>query len=262
MRTFVSCCLLVAISTASGDDLESRLEKKGIKIHKDRAGKPTRLMSRGNPALTVADYESLNQFPVSSMGLNASTLKNHEWGFLKQQKDLKRLSIWHAKGISSLEAFSGLKVESLTIGGSMGLRDLNKANPEKHRDAVLTLKNLPNLKTLSLYHTPLTPDDSHLAHIANEFPKLEDLRLDFATPRGTKINISPTGLRKLHALSLKKLTVENINGLETKHMQAIATIPTLKTLSIDAKKKPVDQKLLSALREARPQLEVEVQTKK
>lgn len=254
---------MFAVANVIGDELAARLEKKGIKIYKDRSGQPTRLMSRGNPSLTVADYESLKNFPtITSMGLNASKLKNNEWVFLKEHKNLKRLAIWHAKGIDSLEPFSGLSVESLTIGGSMGLRDLNKEQPKKHRDAVLTLKNLPNLKTLSLYHTPLTPDDSHLAHIVKEFPNLEDLRLDFATPRGTKVNISPPGLKKLHALPLKRLTVENIHSFNSNHMEAIAMIPSLETLVIDARKKPVDQKLVSAIAAARPGLKVDLQTKK
>lgn len=262
MRAIISCCLLLAISTAFGDDLEARLAKKGIKVSKDRAGKPTRLMSRGNPSLTVTDYQSLKKFPVTSMGLNASTLKNHEWGFLREHQQLKRLAIWHAKGISSLEPFSGLSVESLTIGGSMGLRDLNKGNPDKHRDAVLTLKNLPNLKTLSLYHTPLTPDDKHLAHIVQEFPKLEDLRLDFATPRGTKINITPSGLKKLHALPLKKLTIENFQSFSDAHMKALATIPALKQIVLDSRKRPCPSQLVLALGKANADLEVETQTKK
>lgn len=250
--------LLLAIATNADDQLTARLKEKGITIHKDRSGKPTRLMSRGKPEPSLADYQSINRFPtIESMGFNASQLKNNEWGFLKQQPNLKRLAIWHAHGISSLEGFSDLQVESLTIGGCMGIRNHNRNDPARHRDAVLTLKNLPNLKTLSLYHTPLTPDDSHLAHIVKEFPNLTDLRLDFATPRGTEINITAKGLTQLHALPLTKLTIENMHSFDHARMQAIAGIPSLKTLVIDARKKAVDGSLVKAA--ARPDLTVEVQ---
>ena len=252
--------VLLTTPTKAADKIADLLKAKGITIYPDRSGKPIRLMSKGQPIPTLADYRLINEIQtLESMGFNASELKNDEWGFLRHQPRLKRLAIWHAKGIDSLTGFSGLQVESLTIGGCMGLRDHNNADPARHRDAVLTLKNLPNLKTLSLYHTPLTPDDSHLAHLVKEFPKLTDLRLDFATPRGTEVNISPTGLTRLHALPLKKLTVENIQPFTAAHMQAIAAIPSLRTLAIDARKKPVAQALVDAAKAARPGLEIDFQ---
>ena len=140
----------------------------------------------------------------------------------------------------------------------MGLRDLNKGNLARQRDAVLGLRGLPELKRLSLYHSPLTPDDAHLAHIAREFPKLVDLRVDFNAPRGSKIKITPAGLKKLHPFPLKILTIENAQSFTDEHMRMIATIPTLEKLSVDAKKKAMPKSLVSAARSARPDLEVTV----
>ncbi|MFT6620394.1 MAG: hypothetical protein ACJASX_003303 [Limisphaerales bacterium] len=251
------------IHAEAAEEATAFLTRKGIAIHKDRAGAPNRVMSAGKTPLSASDYQRIGELKtIESLGLNAATLKDSEWEFLKSLPKLKRLSIWHAKGISSLSGFSGLGVESLTVGGSMGLRDNNRARPERHLNAVLTLRDLPNLHRLSLYHTPLTPDDSHLAHIAKEFPKLNDLRLDFATPRGVELNISIAGLRKLHALPLVKLTVENIQAFTAAHMQTIAEIPTLKTLVIDARKRPVSKLLVDAARTARPGLKIDLQQAK
>jgi hypothetical protein len=252
--------LLLTASTEAADKIVARLKEKGITIYQDRSGKPIRLMSKGQPIPTLADYRLINKIQtIESMGFNASQLKNDEWDFLRQQPQLKRLAIWHAQGISSLAGFTGLKVESLTIGGCMGIRDHNRNDPAKHRDAVLTLKNLPNLKSLSLYHTPLTADDSHITHIVKEFPQLTELRLDFATPRGTAVDITPPGLTRLHGLPLVKLTIENIHPFAAAHMEAIATIPSLKILVIDARKKPVAQALVEAVKAARPDLKVDLQ---
>jgi hypothetical protein len=256
----IVAALLAGVPANAAEDTITFLTQKGFAIHKDRAGRPGRVMSAGKNPLSAADYQRISELKtVESIGLNATTLKDSEWEFLKSLPKLRSLSIWHAKGITSLSGFSGLAVESLTVGGSMGLRDNNRDQPEKHLNAVLTLRDLPNLRRLSLYHTPLTPDDSHLAHITQEFPKLNDLRLDFATPRGFEVNISITGLRKLHELPLTKLTVENIQALSVSHMRAIAEIPSLKTLVIDARKKPVDKSLVDAARSARPELKIDLQ---
>jgi len=252
---------LISLSTAiEAADPIAATTAKGFKLHSDRSGTPIRLMSKGSDDLTAADYKLIAKIKsLESIGLNATSLKDSEWGFLHELPKLKRLSIWHAKGISSLTPFSGLQVEGLTIGGSMGLRDNHRDDVQQHRDAVLTLKDLPNLKALSLYHTPLTPDDSHLVHIVKEFPKLEELRLDFAAPRNTDVNISPAGLSRLQSLPLKKLTIENIQPLGPKHMRAIAKIESLTTLAIDARKKPIDTALTEVVKAERPDLKIDVQ---
>ena len=40
----------------------------------------------------------------------------------------------------------------------MGLRDLEKDNADGLRHAITTLHDLPKLKKVSLYHSPLAPD--------------------------------------------------------------------------------------------------------
>lgn len=263
MRTHTLGLLIALFSVSAAinaADPVAAATSKGFKVYRDRSDTPIRLMSKGGDSLTTADYKLIAELKsLDSIGLNTTKLTDSEWGFLHELPKLKRLSIWHARGISSLKPFCGLAIESLTIGGSMGLRDNHRDDVVKHRDAVLTLKNLPNLKTLSLYHTPLTPDDSHIAHIVKEFPNLEDLRLDFATPRNTEVNITPAGLAKLQALPLTRLTIENIQPLNPEHMRSIAGITSLKTLVVDARKKPIDTSLTDAAAKLRPDLKIDVQ---
>ena len=181
-----------------------------------------------------------------------------EWAFLKSLPKLKQLSIWHCAGFGSLEPFSGLPVESLTIGGCMGLRDKNKGNPEKLRHALKTLHDLRNLTKGNWYHSPLAPDDTHLAHIAAQFPKLTDLRLDFAAPAGTQTSITPAGLAALQKLPLTVLGVESVQSFTAEHFQAIAGIKSLKTLTVDARKQPANEDAIAAFKQARPDVEVAV----
>ncbi|QDU92415.1 hypothetical protein [Lignipirellula cremea] len=234
------------------------LSSKGVKITTDD-GHAVRLMSSGSPALSAEEYQLIGLLThLEQMGINGAPLADDEWGFLKSLRRLKQLSIWHSKGFAALEPFSGLPVESLTIGGCMGLRDLNKDKPEHLRDAITTLHDLPRLKRGNWYHSPLAPDDSHLAHIAREFPQLECLRLDFHAPRGSETSITPEGLARLQALPLKVLSIENAGGFSTKHLAAIAGVKTLQSLLVDARKQPAPTEALAAFRKLRPDVEVVV----
>ena len=209
--------------------------------------------------MTVEEYQLISLLThLEQMGLNASPLADDEWQFLKSLSKLKSLSIWHGKGFATLEPFSGLQVDSLTIGGCMGLRDLNKNDVDKLRHAVKTLHDLPNLRRVSLYHSPLSPDDSHLAHIAKSFPKLEDLRLDFAAPRGSETTITPHGLAHLQNLPLRVLTIENASSFSAEHLSAIAGIKTLQALLVDARRKPAPLDAIVAFKKQRSDVEVVV----
>lgn len=233
------------------------LSAKGIDIKTDDAGHAVRLMSSGKQKMGAEDYQIIGLLTyLEQMGINAAPLAEDEWGFLKKLPKLKSLSIWHGKGFATLEPFSGLPVESLTIGGCMGLRDLNKGKPDRLRNAVTTLHDLPNLKRGNWYHSPLAPDDSHLAHIVKNFPTLEDLRLDFAAPRGSETSITPEGLASLQKLPLKVLNIENASSFTKKHLEAIAGIKTLRALLVDARKKPGPVEAIDALRELRPDVDV------
>jgi hypothetical protein len=234
------------------------LQGKGLEIKVDAAGHAQRLMSSGKPEMSPQEYQLIGLLThLEQMGLNDAPLKTDEWAFLHRLPKLKTLSIWHGHHFADLQAFSGLKVESLTIGGCMGLRDLNRDNPDQLRNAILSLRDLPNLKKTSLYHTPLVPDDSHLQHIAAEFKALEDLRIDLAAPRGSETNITPVGLRSLQALPLQVLSLENAGSLAEEHLQAIAGIKSLQGLLIDARRQSGPSKAaLEALRRLRPDVEV------
>jgi hypothetical protein len=135
---------------------------------------------------------------------------------------------------------------------------LNKGQPNRYRDVIKTLHDLPNLKRGNWYHSPLAPDDSHLAYIANEFPKLEYLRLDFSAPRGTETTISAAGLTALCRLPLTVLNLENAHMFTPEHFKAIASIETLESLLIDARRNEVPSEAVEAFRQRRPDVEVVV----
>ncbi len=235
------------------------LTGKGVEITKTADGKATRLMVKDGGKLAAADFALIGKLTsLEQMGINGAPLADGEWGFLKSLPKLKQLSIWHCAGFGSLEPFSGLPVESLTIGGCMGLRDKNKGNPEKLRHALKTLHDLRNLTKGNWYHSPLAPDDTHLAHIAAQFPKLTDLRLDFAAPAGSQTSITPAGLAALQKLPLTVLGLESAQSFTAGHFHALAGIKSLKTLTVDARKQPANEDAIAAFKKARPDVEVAV----
>jgi hypothetical protein len=237
----------------------AHLRSRQVQITTDAQGRAIRLMSTGKENLSAEEYALIGKLTaLEQVGLNGAPLDDSEWGFLRSLPKLTTLSIWHGHGFATLKPFSGLGVESLTIGGCMGLRDKNRADPRKQRDVILTLTDLPRIKKGNWYHSPLTPDDAHLAHLAGSFPTLEDLKLDFAAPAGTRPGITPGGLAALQKLPLKVLSVENVDTFTAEHFQALARIKTLKTLLVDARRKAVDAGALAAFRAARPEVELVV----
>lgn len=238
----------------------ARFEKAGARITKNPAGHVVKLMSGGNPPHSVAELQSLKALThLEELALNAPAAGDDEWNFLRELKSLKKLTIWHCKTIRSLKPFSGLNIESLTVGGSMGLRDLNRGTPEAHLNAVLTLTDLPNLKSIHLYHTPLLPHDEHLAHLASEFPALEEVKIDCAAPGGFETSITPAGLAVLGALPLTLLSLENVSFLTDEHVKAIAGIKTLEVLLVDCRKNPFDTgDLETVLAKHRPDIEIQI----
>jgi len=254
-------CLGTIVSVACADDESAvieRFEKAGARITKNAEGHAVKLFSGGRPPHSLSELQSLGALTdLEELALNEPRAGNHDWAFLHELKHLKKLTIWHGKTIQSLAPFSGLPIESLTVGGSMGLRDLNKETPEEHLNAVLTLRDLPNLKSINLYHTPLLPKDEHLAHLVSEFPKLEEVKIDCAAPRGFEVSITPAGLSKLGELPIKVLSFENIEFFTDKHIESIAGIRTLEALLVDCRKNPFDTTILEAsLAKLRPDLEI------
>ena len=235
-------------------------EKAGDRITLDEEGHAVKLFSGGKPPHSTEALQLIGKLThLEQLALNAPQAGDEEWEFLHELKNLNQLTIWHCKTFRSLAPFSGLSIEGLTIGGCMGLRDLNRENPEKQRDAVLTLRDLPRLKRLNLYHSPVTPGDAHLAHLAKEFPLLEDLKLDFQAPRGTEASLTPEGLAGLQGLPIAVLTVENVGGFTPEHVEAIAKIDSLEAFLIDVRKKPVETTpLVEAMKRVRPDVEVVV----
>ncbi len=235
------------------------LTERGVTITKNAEGHAVNLKAPGKPALTAEEYALIGQLTsLEQMGINGAPLGDGEWAFLKSLPKLKQLAIWHSGKFGSLENFSGLPVESLTVGGCMGLRDLNRSDKTKLRNAITTLHDLPNLTKGNWYHSPLAPDDSHLAHIAAQFPKLTDLRLDFAAPAGTQTSITPAGLAALQKLPLTVLGVESAQSFTAAHFQSIAGIKSLKTLTVDARKQPANEDAITAFKKARPDVQVAV----
>lgn len=251
-------CSLHAELPSEPGEVASFLEEKGLRLKKDADGHVVELRAGGKEGLTSEEYALVGHLEsLKRIAVNGPPLGDGEWSFLEDLPDLRNLTIWHGKEFVSLANFSGLPVESLTVGGCMGLTRLAETEEGK-RDAVLTLTDLPNLKTLSLYHSPLTPDDSHIRHIASEFPALEGLRLDFKAPRGQEINVTPEGLRALAALPLRTFRIENFQTFTPEHIESIAAIESLEKLVVDARRATVPEGLFDGFREARPDVEVEL----
>ncbi|MDF1739604.1 MAG: hypothetical protein P1U86_10630 [Verrucomicrobiales bacterium] len=264
-RFFLLSSLIPAIlcTPALADDESSviaHFEKAGARITKNSDGHSIKLMSGGRPPHSLAELQSLKALShLEELALNDPVAGDDDWDFLRNLPHLKKLTIWHCKTIQSLKPFSGLQIESLTVGGSMGLRDLNKENPGDHLNAVLTLTDLPNLKSVNLYHTPLLPHDEHLAHLASEFPTLEEVKIDCTAPRGFEIAITPAGLAELGKLPLKLLSIENISFFTDEHVRAIAGIKTLEVLLIDSRRVPFDtSNLETVLAKTRPDIEIQI----
>lgn len=236
------------------------LEARGARLKRDDAGRVTQVFVGGK--LTLDELRSIGELEhLERLAVNQPPAGNGEWEFLAELPNLNSLTIWHGHQFSSLESFNGLKVESLTLGGCMGLRDLNRDNPARQRDAVLSLRDLPNLRKLTLYHSPLTPGDEHLAHIVKEFPKLTFLRVDFDAPRRSRTTITPEGLAGLGKLPLERLEIEHAHEFTVEHVRAIAGLKTLKALHVHPRGSTIAayEELLAPLAEARPDVTISFQ---
>jgi len=186
---FLSGLLLLALAYLTG---------KGLTITKNADGHAVTLKSSGQQPMTAEEYALIGKLTqLEDINFNAAPLGDGEWGFLKALPKLKSLAIGHSVKLSTMEPFSGLPLESILVGGCVGLRDLNRSDKGKLRNAVTTQYSLQNLKSLTLYHSPVVLDDAHLAHIATQFPLLESLRIDFAPLAGLQPGITPAGLAVL-----------------------------------------------------------------
>lgn len=228
-------CLISSLTAASADDSGAIafFQQHGGRITTDDKGHAIKLFVGGKPALSVDELQRIGELThLQELAINAAPANDDQWEFLKSLNHLRKLTLWHGHHFKSLQSFNGLAVESITFGGCMGLRDLNRDAPEAQRNSVQTLRNLPNLTSLTLYHSPLTPDDSHLIHIVEHFPKLTELRVDFAPPRGQKVNITADGIAKLAKLKLTYLGLENADTLSPETFAKIGDIKTLTHLHI------------------------------
>jgi hypothetical protein len=264
--SLIACLALTSLMPALQAELpteaaaiEKYLSQRGCNLSRDSSGHPIKLVSQGKPPLLPEEYQLIGQLTsLEEIGLNAAPLADDQWGFLRQLPKLRRLMVWHGHQFASLEAFSNLPLEELTIGGCLGLREKNRQQPDRLRDAVMTLHDLPHLRRLVLYHSPLTVDDQHLAAIAQRFPKLDELRLDFAAPPGQASSVTAAGLANLQPLPLARLHLENVGYFTTDHYQALVKLSGLKQLILDGRKQPVTNERLQGLRQARPDLEIQV----
>ncbi len=233
--TSIAFCLIFSLAFASADDSSAIafFQQHGGRVTTDNSGHATKLFIGGKPELTVDELQRIGEFThLEELAINAAPANDEQWEFLRSLPRLRKLTLWHGHHFKALEAFNGLSVESITFGGCMGLRDINRDDPEAQRDALLTLDDLPNLTSLTVYHSPLTPDDSHLIHIVEHFPKLTELRVDFAAPRDQEINITADGIAKLAKLKLTYLGLENAESFSPETFAKIGEIKTLTRLHI------------------------------
>ena len=229
----LGAALFIADATADESDAIAFFQDRGERVTTDTAGHAIKLFVGGKPELTVDELQRIGELNhLQELAINTAPANDGQWQFLKSLTELRKLTLWHGHHFKSLEAFNGLPVGSLTFGGCMGLRDLNREDLNAQRNTVLTLHDFPNLTSLTLYHSPLTPDDSHLAHIVEHFPGLTELRLDFAAPRGQEINITADGIAKLAKLDLTYLGLENAETLSPETFAKIGEIDSLTRLHI------------------------------
>lgn len=259
--------LIVASAPASESETIDFFKARGERITTDNDGHAIKLFVGGKPELSVADLHRIGELThLQELAINAPPADDTQWEFLKSLPNLRKLTIWHGHHFRDLKAFNGLPVESITFGGCMGIRNLNRDDPDAHRNAATTLTDLPNLTSLTLYHSPLTPDDSHLAHVVKHFPNLTELRVDFAAPRGQEIQITGEGIAQLAELELTYLGIENGHHLSTETFTRIGDIKTLERLHIypargdaaDASLASYEQ-LVATLKSVLPDLEVTYQ---
>jgi hypothetical protein len=235
-------------------------EEAGARVSKNEEGHAVKIFSGGKPPHSSEELQMIGKLVhLEQIALNSPQASNEEWGFLQQLPQLKNLTIWHCKTIQSLEPFSDLPIESLTVGGCMGLRDLNKESPESQRDAVLTLTALPNLRSVNLYHSPTLSNDEHIHHLTTRFPGLTEVKIDVAAPRGFETSVTPAGLASFQKLPVEVLSIENASRFTEAHIEAIAGIKTLEALLLDCRKNAFDTTpLTEAMKKLRPEVEVVV----
>ena len=256
--------LAPAIAVAAPSDSElaaiATLREGGARISLDAAGHAVELHSEGRPAMPLKSYEMIGKLPrLERLGLNGTPLTDTQWGFLRELPALRKLSVWHSGKFRTLEPFSGLPLERLTVGGCVGLRDMNKDDKAAQRNVIMTLRDVPDLLDLSLYHSPVCMEDAHLAHLVAQSPKLEILRLDFgAQPANPPSQHTPEGLAVLQKLPLKELHIENAHHFGPEHFAALADIATLEVLTVDARKKAMPMEGVEAFKAARPDVAIAV----
>ncbi|MCP4506982.1 MAG: hypothetical protein GY826_11395 [Fuerstiella sp.] len=206
---------------------------RGDSVAVDDQGHAVRLMARGTPPLSVQQLQQIGDLThLTSVGINMSPANDSQWGFLARLPKLKQLRIWHGHHFRALDVFNGLAVEELTVGGCMGLYRLNTSDPDKTQNIITTLDNLPNVRKLVLYHSPVAPDDAHLEHLVKSFPGVTQLRVDFVAPGRVPGRITRKGLRSLSRLPLTHLTIENADTLSAEDLAVLSTINTLKHLQV------------------------------
>ena len=235
---------------------------RGDSVSVDDQGHAVRLMARGTPSLSVQELQQIGELThLTNVGINLSPADDSQWGFLAKLPNLKQLKIWHGHHFRSLHIFNGLPVEELTVGGCMGLYRLNKSEPDKAQNVIMTLDKLPNVKKLVLYHSPVSPADAHLEHLVNSFPGVTQLRVDFVAPNRGRTRITGEGLRCLGRLPLTHLTIENAHSLSAEDLAGLASIKTLKLLEVFTTKGSENSEhkyrgLLVKFRELRPEIKV------
>ena len=226
-------CLSKCPSVADEADVIEFFRARGDSVAVDDQGHAVRLMARGTPPLSVQQLQQIGELThLTSVGINMSSADDSQWGFLARLPKLKQLRIWHGHHFRSLDVFNGLAVEELTVGGCMGLYRLNTSEPDKAQNVITTLNNLPNVRKLVLYHSPVAPDDAHLEHLVKSFPGVTQLRVDFVAPGRGPGRITRKGLRSLSRLPLTHLTIENADTLSAEDLAVLSTINTLKHLQV------------------------------
>jgi len=203
----------------SEEEARTKLESFGAKCTvKDGHVRGVSLPKRSTPE-QVALLEFLPE--VETLGAQHTIAPSESWTVLHKLKKLNSLVVWDSHEIQDLRVFADLPVKSLLLGGVMGLK-----KGDRQEDAIQDVSNLPNLTRFYFAHGLLAKKDSHVQHVCQSFPNLNDLWIDFGLKEDRAV--SSSGFDLLGSLkSLARIEIEG-EGLTPEIFERIFKAPKLK----------------------------------
>lgn len=190
---------------------------------------------------------------LRSVGAVGNKASAQTWTVLHKLPHLESVNLWDSHSIDDYSFLQGLPLERLLMGGAMGLK-----GTDGEADAILAVKDLPNLRRLLFAHRPHVRNREHLMHLITTFPDLVELRVDFW---GVDSEVTPEVFDEIRALKhLEALTIEGAK-LYPEFLNTIAAMPTIKRLDLrlNGNRSLEQDGHIAAFQAARPDVEVRVE---